>query len=86
MHEEALFKDLRRKFGEIAAAQGAKCIVRVTLWVGALSHLTEDHLKEDWARVVEGTAAEGAALEITVSNDLNDPKAQSVVLVSVGVE
>lgn len=86
MHEEALFKDLRRKIGEIAATQGVRRIERVTLWVGALSHLTEAHLREDWPRVVEGTAAEHCTLEVKVSNDLNDPRAQSVVLESVGVE
>lgn len=86
MHEEALFKDLRLKIEELAAGQGSRRIVRVTLWLGALSHLTEGHLREDWPRVVEGTAAERAALDIQVSNDMDDPRASSVVLVSVGVE
>ena len=86
MHEEALLKDLRRKIEEIAAAQAARRITRIVLWVGALSHFTEEHLREDWSRVVSGTPAEGAALEVECSNDLNDPRAQKVVLVRVGVE
>lgn len=86
MHEEALFKDLRRKFEEIGATQGVRRITRVTLWIGALSHLTEDHLREDWARVVQGTPADGAILEVKLSHDLNDSRAETIVIESVGVE
>ena len=86
MHEEALLTDLRRKIEELARAQGAHRIVRVHLWVGALSHITERHLHEEWPRVVRGTAAETAELEVETSADPHDPRAQDVVLASLSLE
>jgi Zn finger protein HypA/HybF involved in hydrogenase expression len=86
MHEEALLADLRRKIEELARANGGARIVRVHLWVGALSHFTEAHLRQDWPRVVQGTAAETAELEVETSEDPHDPRAQRVVLTSLGLE
>jgi hydrogenase nickel incorporation protein HypA/HybF len=85
MHEEALLHDLARAVREVTEGSDIRRIVRVRMWVGALSHLTEPVLRERWPGVVAGTAAEGAALDITVSDDLDDPRAQSVVLVAVDV-
>jgi hydrogenase nickel incorporation protein HypA/HybF len=86
MHEEALLTDLHRKIEELARAQGAHRIVRIRLWVGALSHITERHLREEWPRVVRGTAAEAAELEVETSDDPHDPRAQGVVLASLSIE
>ncbi len=85
MHEQAMFRDLLRKVTEVAQAEGAPHITRIRLWVGALSHLTAAHLQADWAPMTQGTVAEGAGLEVTVSSDLNDPRAQGVVLMSLDV-
>jgi len=86
MHEEALLNDLRRKIEELARAQDAHRIVRIHLWVGALSHITEHHLREEWPRVVRGTVAETAELEVETSDDPHHPRAQGVVLASVSIE
>ena len=85
MHEEALIRDLRAKIVEVARANGADRVSRVALWVGALSHLDEAHLREDWPRIVQGTPAEGAVLEVQSSSDPQDPRAQAVVLASLTV-
>jgi len=86
LHEEALLQDLRHKIEELARAHGAGRIGRVSLWVGALSHVTEAHLRKEWPRVVRGTAAEGAVLEVESSTDPEDPRAQGVVLASLSLE
>lgn len=83
MHEEAVLQDLARKIREVAAQEGEARITRVELWVGTLSHLTESVLRQEWPRVTEGGPAEGAALDATFSTDPFDPRAQSVILVSV---
>jgi hydrogenase nickel incorporation protein HypA/HybF len=86
MHEEAMLKDLRRKLVEVANQQGAERLARVRLWVGALSHVSEEQLRRQWSRVVDGTPAQSAALEVSTSTDLDDPRAQGLVLMSIDVE
>ena len=86
MHEEALLKDLRRKLLEVTAREGTPRVARVRLWLGALSHVSESQLRDEWPRVVEGTPAQSAALDVTMSHDLEDPRAQGLVLVSLDVE
>ena len=86
MHEEALAADLRRKLEELGRSDPSRRIVAVRLWVGALSHLTEPALRVLWPRITGGTCAEAARLDVEVSDDPADPRAQGVVLVSIDVE
>jgi hydrogenase nickel incorporation protein HypA/HybF len=86
MHEEAMLQDLRRKLVEVTGREGVPRVARVRLWVGALSHVSEAQLRREWPRVVEGTPAQAAALDVTASSDLDDPRAQGLVLVSLDVE
>ena len=83
MHEESLFRDLRRALEELAAREQTSHIVRVRVWVGALSHLTEARLREAWPHIVGATAAQGSMLEVEVSSEVSDPRSTSVVLTSV---
>ncbi len=85
MHEEALFRDLRTKMIAIAEVERAPRIARVRLWVGALAHLNEVRLRDAWPEVVRGTPAEGSRLEVEMSDDPEDPRAQGIVLASVDV-
>jgi hydrogenase nickel incorporation protein HypA/HybF len=86
VHEEAMLQDLRRKLVEVAGREGGVRVARVRLWVGALSHVSEEQLRREWPRVVEGTPAQSASLDVTASRDLQDPRAQGLVLVSLDVE
>ena len=85
MHEEALIRDLRRKLEEIARSEGVDRILRVHVWVGALSHLSPETLSDRWPRLVEGTAAQGSALSIERSSDVADARAQEIILAKVDV-
>jgi hydrogenase nickel incorporation protein HypA/HybF len=86
MHEEALLHDLFRKLDEVARENGSGRIRGLTVWIGGLSHLTEEQLRARFPDAARGTAAEGARLEVQHSTDLTDPRAQGVVLVSVDVD
>jgi hydrogenase nickel incorporation protein HypA/HybF len=86
MHEEAMLQDLRRKLVEVTHREGIPRVARVRLWVGALSHVSEEQLRRQWPRVVDGTPAEAATLEVTASGDMEDPRAQGLVLLSIDVE
>ena len=86
MHEEALLRDLRRKIVEVARREGDAPVLRVRLWVGALSHVTPEGLRRRWPEVVAGTPAEDARLEIDLSDRESDPGAQSIRLVDMTVD
>ncbi len=83
MHEEALFAGLTRKVEEVAREHQIRRVTRVRLWVGALSHLTEEGMRRRWELEVPGTIAEGATLIVETSSDLSDPRAGDVLLKSL---
>jgi len=86
MHEASLMATIMRRLNEIADAEEAKHIVGVAVWLGALSHMSAAHFKEHFAQAAAGTLAEGARLTLTVSSDINDPRAQEILLSSVEVD
>jgi hydrogenase nickel incorporation protein HypA/HybF len=86
MHEASLMTGLMRKIDEAARAQSAKRVVEVSVWLGALSHMTRGHFAEHFEHASAGTIAEGARLDVTVSSDIADANAQDVLLKSLEVE
>lgn len=83
MHEAALIRDVLHRVEAVAAGQPGARVTVIRLWVGGLAHLTEAGLRERWSLATEGSAAKGARLEITVSEDLHDPRAEGIVLESL---
>lgn len=86
MHEHALIADLIRKIETIARDNYAQRVVKVKLRLGALSHMSPEHMREHFAAAAQGTLAQGAVLESEVSTDIDDPRARDIVLDSVDVE
>jgi hydrogenase nickel incorporation protein HypA/HybF len=86
MHEHALMKSLMRQVREIAVAEGAQRVVKVSIWLGALSHMSADHFGDHFVDAAAGSLAEGAELECFASNDIHDPRALDVVLKGIEVE
>ena len=86
MHERALMTDLMREIEAVARADGANCVTRVSVRLGALSHFTPEHFREHFVDASRGTLAEGAAVDAVLADDLDDPRATGVVLGSVEVE
>jgi len=85
MHEKALMDDLMAKILAVAEAEGGARVTRIAVWLGALSHFTPEHFREHFDDAARGTLAEGARVEVTLDDDLTDPRAQGVVLESVVV-
>ena len=86
MHETALVRDVVRRIEDLARSTGARRVTGARIWLGALNHLSADHFREHFAIAAEGSIASGATLAIEGSDDLNDPHAQHVRLVSVELE
>lgn len=80
MHEFSLLADLLDKIEQVARAENAQRVLRVQLWLGALAHISPDHLREHFVAGARGTVADGAELEIESSNDVDDPNAQAILL------
>jgi hydrogenase nickel incorporation protein HypA/HybF len=86
MHEASLMLSLMHRIDEIAKCEGARRIVSVSVWLGALSHMSVEHFAEHFERAAAGTIAEGARLDVTVSDDPGHANAQDLMLKSVAVE
>jgi hydrogenase nickel incorporation protein HypA/HybF len=86
MHEATLMKGLMRRIEEIARDQEAARVVGVSVWLGALSHMSPGHFAEHFEEAAAGTIAAGASLSATASDDVHHANAQDVLLESIEVE
>ncbi|MDH3660491.1 MAG: hydrogenase maturation nickel metallochaperone HypA [Alphaproteobacteria bacterium] len=86
MHEASLMNGLMRQIESIAMQEDACKVTKVVVWCGALSHMTEAHFAEHFDQAAKDTLAEGAALDVTVSEDITDDRALDVLLESIDVE
>lgn len=85
MHESSLIKGLLRQLETLALENGGGRIRCIRVWLGALSQFSPAHFREHFEIDARGTAAEGAVLEITLSEDSLHPRSLEVVLESVDV-
>jgi hydrogenase nickel incorporation protein HypA/HybF len=86
VHEASLMKNLMGKVEQLAREHGATRVTRLGVKLGALSHFSPDHFREHFERAARGTVAEGASLDIQLLTDIEDPRAQDVILDSADVE
>lgn len=86
MHELSLINNLLAKIDAVVNSNGGKRAVAVEVWLGALSHLSKDRFADYFEQFSRGTVAEGAWLDIEVSDDMDDPNAQQVLLKNIEVE
>lgn len=85
MHEKSLTDNLIKKIIELAAKEKAKKVTKVSVKLGALSHMSKDHFKEHFDISAKGTIAENALIEAEESQDIHDPDAATVILKSIDV-
>jgi hydrogenase nickel incorporation protein HypA/HybF len=86
MHEQALMADLMRQVLKTAGDAGARRVTAISVWLGALSHMTPGHFAEHFADAARGTIADGATVTAHTSDDIHDPRATGVVVKHVEVE
>ena len=86
MHETGIVRDLVHRLEQAESDAGAQRVCGVEVWLGALSQFSAGHFRAHFDDEARGTAAQGAALHIVVSEDIEHPRAQSVVIQSVDLE
>jgi hydrogenase nickel incorporation protein HypA/HybF len=86
VHEQSLMRDLMRKIETVALDEGGGRVVRIEVWLGALSHISPEHFREHFEQSSHGTLAAGADLAIAVGTDAGEDGAQDIRLQSVEVE
>ena len=85
MHEHSLIANLLRKIDAVVRQENAVRVVGVKVWLGALSHISASHFREHFEAGSRGGTADGACLDIEVSDDPDHPQAQDILLRSVEV-
>ncbi len=86
MHEASIMKDLMDKVVSVAAKEGVARVTSVTVWLGALSHMSPEHFGEHFKESSKGSLAEGALVVVEQSDDIHHPDAQTVMLRSIEAE
>ena len=85
MHEHSLIANLLHRIDAVARQENAGRVVGVKVWLGALCHLSASHFREHFEDGSRGSVAQGARLDIEVSDDSEHPQAQDILLRSVEV-
>lgn len=86
MHETGIVRDLVRHIERAAREARADRVAVVRVWLGALSQFSPTHFREHFDDEARGTVAEGAELDIEMSQDVRHPNAQSVVMQSLDLD
>ena len=82
MHEQSLIKNLVEKIHHIAAGEKGS-LLAAKLRLGALAHISAEHLREHFERETRGTSLEGLQLDIEELSDIHHEDAQEIVLDSL---
>lgn len=85
MHERSVMNALMKKILSLAEAQGAKQVTKVSVKLGALSHMSPSHFQDHFTLSSKGTLAEGAHIDTEEGTDIHDPNARGVVLKSIDI-
>ena len=86
MHEQSLMNNLMDQIKTLAQDHQGQKITRVQVWLGALSHFTKDHFQEHFDVAAKGSLAEGAQLDMELSEDQQDPNAMGVIIQEIDVD
>lgn len=85
MHEFSLIADLFKKVETVVRENDAEHASKITIQLGALAHISPDHLKEHIDQASPGTPIEGAEIEINLTSE-EHPQAQEIVLESLEID
>jgi len=85
VHEQSLIKNLVATIHELASREPGN-VVAAKLRLGALAHISADHLREHFEQETSGTPLEGLRLQIEEVADIHHVEAQEIILESLEFE
>lgn len=85
MHEKHIIDDLIKTIVARAKQENAEQVCKITVWLGALSHMSPSHFREHFELAARGTIAENAEIAIETSDDIHDPHANRILLRSIEI-
>jgi hydrogenase nickel incorporation protein HypA/HybF len=85
-HELSLLAGLLHRVETIAEENDASRVVAVRVRLGALAHISAEHLREHFVDATRDGIASGARLDVVCGDDISDPHAQDILLESVELE
>jgi len=86
MLESSMMKNLMRRIEAAAAAESARRVVGVSIWLGALSQMSAAHFAAHFEEAARGTIADGARIDVAISDDIGHVNAQDVLLHGIEVD
>ena len=78
MHELSLLRALLNQIEAVARSNGAERVSVVRLKLGPLAHIEPDHLRGHFVEAARGTLAEGARLDIEVTDELHELSLENI--------
>lgn len=85
MHEAKVMEKLMELIDRKADEAGAERVEHVSVWIGALAHMSEAHFLEHFVDASRGRRSEGATVSVELSHDLGHPDAAGVRLESIQI-
>jgi hydrogenase nickel incorporation protein HypA/HybF len=85
MDIERVITDLLREIENMASINNAIEVINVKIKLGALTDLMPDDFKDQFTEAAGGTIADGANVEVELSDGIDDPDAQTAVLEDVAL-
>lgn len=78
MHEASLVRALVAQIERIARAHGAVAVRSARVKLGPLAHVDAAHLREHFEVAARGSLAEGATLDVTLTDELHELTLESL--------
>jgi len=83
MHEFKQAKELIKKIEEVLAFSPGSRIQSIQVLMSPLNELTPGHLRQHFEKAAQGTVAEGARLDVRISDNYEFPHGQDIFLETV---
>lgn len=80
MHEKSVMDALIHQIEKVAFEQKAKKVVKVTVQLGALCHMSKEHFLEHFEWASRKTIAQDAEVLVEELSDMHDSNASYVIL------
>jgi hydrogenase nickel incorporation protein HypA/HybF len=83
MDVSTVITEILDEIEKLASQNNAIEVINIKVKFGALTDILPDEFRDQFADASAGTIADGADIDIEISDDRDDPEAQSIILQDV---